>query len=133
MKGVGKHALESVIEARSEREDHHFPTLDAVCDAIDWNSGNKKLIESLVKAGVMDEYGHRAQVLVGMEQLAGAAQKRQRARSRGQMDMFGALIADTSEEEMGTVLPVVAEADQKQILEWVKEVLGLYLSTHPLT
>ncbi|MCA9832821.1 MAG: DNA polymerase III subunit alpha [Thermomicrobiales bacterium] len=133
VKGVGKHALESVIEARSEREDHHFPTLDAVCDAIDWNSGNKKLIESLVKAGVMDEYGHRAQVLVGMEQLAGAAQKRQRARSRGQMDMFGALIADTSEEEMGTVLPVVAEADQKQILEWEKEVLGLYLSSHPLT
>lgn len=133
VKGVGKHALESVIEARNEREDHHFPTLDAICDAIDWNAGNKKLIESLVKAGVLDEYGHRAQVLVGMEQLAGSAQKRQKARSRGQMDMFGALIADSNEEEIGTVLPSVPEADRKQILEWEKEVLGLYLSSHPLT
>lgn len=132
VKGVGKHALESMIAVREERDDHHFPTLDSVCDAIDWNAGNKKLIESLVKAGVLDEYGHRAQVLVGMEQLASSSQKRQRAKSRGQMDMFGQLIAEASEEEMGTVLPDVPEADQKQILEWEREVLGIYLSSHPL-
>ncbi|MCO5228493.1 MAG: DNA polymerase III subunit alpha [Thermomicrobiales bacterium] len=133
VKGVGRHALESVIAARNEREDKHFPTLDVICDAIDWNAGNKKMIECLVKAGVLDEYGHRAQVLLGMEQLATSAQKRQRARSRGQMDMFGQLIADAGEESAGTVLPDVPEADQKQILEWEKEVLGLYLSSHPLT
>lgn len=132
VKGVGRNALESVIAARAERDDHHFPTLDAFCDAIDWSSGNKKMIEALVKAGVLDEYGHRAQVLVGMEQLATAAQKRQKARNKGQMDMFGALIADTPEEELGTALPNIEPADQKQILEWEKEVLGLYLSSHPL-
>ena len=133
VKGVGRHALESVIAARNDRSDRHFPTLDAVCDAIDWSTGNKKMIESLVKAGVLDEYGHRAQVLVGMEQLASSAQKRQRARSRGQMDMFGALVADASEEAIGTVLPYVPEADRKHVLEWEKEVLGFYLSSHPLT
>ena len=132
VKGVGQHALESVIAARREREDHHFPTLDAFCDAIDWTSGNKKMIESLVKAGVLDEYGHRAQVLVGMEQLASAAQKRQRATSRGQMDMFGQLIVETGEVDSGTLLPDIPEADQKQVLEWEKEVLGIYLSSHPL-
>ena len=132
VKGVGRSALLSVIEARNEREDKRFPTLDAVCDAIDWSAGNKRMIDSLAKAGVLDEYGHRAQVLVGMENLATSAQKRQRARSRGQMDMFGQLIADTSEEELGTTLPDVDEADQKQILEWEKAVLGLYISSHPI-
>lgn len=132
VKGVGRAALQSVITARNERDDHHFPTLDAFCDAMDWTSGNKKMIESLVKAGVLDEYGHRAQVLVGMEQLAASAQKRQRARSKGQMDMFGQLIADNASEDIGTALPDIEEADQKQILEWEKEVLGLYLSSHPL-
>ena len=132
VKGVGRGALLSVIGARNERDDKHFPTLDAVCDAMDWNSGNKRMIDSLAKAGVLDEYGHRAQVLVGMEQLASAAQKRQKAKNRGQMDMFGQLIADTSEEELGTTLPIVDEADQKQILEWEKEVLGLYISSHPI-
>lgn len=132
VKGVGYHALESVVTAREERDDRHFPSLDAFCDAIDWSSGNKRMIESLVKAGVLDEYGHRAQVLVGMEQLAGSAQKRQKARARGQMDMFGQLIVDNGSEDAGTTLPDIAEADQKQILEWEKEVLGIYLSSHPL-
>lgn len=132
VKGVGKHALESVIAGRRDHDDARFPTLDAFCDSIDWTSGNKKMIESLVKAGVLDEYGHRAQVLVGMEQLASSAQKRQRAKSRGQMDMFGQLIVESSGEESGTILPYVIEADQKQVLEWEKEVLGIYLSSHPL-
>lgn len=132
VKGVGRAALHGVIIARNERDDRHFPTLDAFCDAMDWSSGNKKMIESLVKAGVLDEYGHRAQVLVGMEQLAASAQKRQRARAKGQMDMFGQLIADDASDDIGTALPNIEEADQKQILEWEKEVLGLYLSSHPL-
>lgn len=131
VKGVGKHALESVILGRTEWDNNHFPTLDAFCDSIDWSSGNKKMIESLVKAGVLDEYGHRAQVLLGMEQLASSSQKRQKATSRGQMDMFGQLINSAS-DDVGTILPDVPEADQRQVLEWEKEVLGIYLSSHPL-
>lgn len=132
LKGVGLHALETVVQAREEREDRHFPTLDALCDAIDWTSGNRKMVECLVKAGALDEYGHRAQVLVGMDQLATSAQKRQKARARGQMDMFGQLISDNGDQDAGTALPQVTKADNKQILEWEKEVLGLYLSSHPL-
>ncbi len=132
VKGVGRAALQTVINARNERDDRHFPTLDAFCDAIDWSSGNKRLIEALVKAGVMDEYGHRAQVLVALEPLAASAQKRQKARSRGQMDMFGQLIVEDPLEATGSQLPDVEPADQKQILEWEREVLGLYLSSHPI-
>ena len=133
VKGVGRSALQSVISARNERDDQHFPTLDAFCEAMDWTSSNKKMIESLVKAGAMDEYGHRSQVLIGIEPLASSAQKRQRARSKGQMDMFGQLIADDAMVDVGTALPDIPEVDQKQILEWEKEVLGLYLSSHPIT
>lgn len=132
VKGVGRAALQAVITARNERDDRHFPTLDAFCDAIDWSSSNKRMIESLVKAGVMDEYGHRAQVLVALEPMAASAQKRQKARNRGQMDMFGQLIAEDPLEATGSTLPDVEEVDQRQILEWEKEVLGLYLSSHPI-
>ncbi len=132
VKGVGHSALESVIKARNERDDHHFPTLDAFCDAMDWSSGNKRMIEALVKAGAMDEYGHRAQVLTALEPLAASAQKRQKARNRGQMDMFGQLIIEDPMDETGSQLPDIDPADQKQILEWEREALGLYLSSHPI-
>lgn len=131
VKGVGKLALESVITGRTEWDNNYFPNLDAFCDSVNWSSGNKKMIESLVKAGVLDEYGHRAQVLVGMEQLASSAHKRQKAMNRGQMDMFGQLI-NVAAVDTGTALPEVPEAEQRQVLEWEKEVLGIYLSSHPL-
>src|SRR5699024_154480 len=82
--------------------------------------------------GALDDYGHRAAVLASLDQAVGAAQKRQKAAARGQMDLFGMMAGDALSDS-ATVLEAVEEADSKQILEWEKEFLGLYLSSHPLT
>jgi DNA polymerase-3 subunit alpha len=100
---------------------------------VDWSSTNKRVVESLTKAGALDGFGHRAAVLEALEQAIGSAQKRQKAAARGQMDLFGMMTQDASFSEGPSVLPDVPEADGKQILEWEKEFLGLYLSSHPLT
>jgi DNA polymerase-3 subunit alpha len=132
VKNVGVGAVTAICQARDESATGTLSTLDAFCDAVDWSGTNKRVVESLVKAGALDCYGHRAAVLASLEQAVGAAQKRQKAAARGQMDLFGMLAEDPVGEGPAS-LQDVPEADAKQVLEWEKEFLGLYLSSHPLT
>src|SRR5699024_8320673 len=133
IKNVGLNAITAIVKTRDESEIKQLNTLDDFCDAVDWSSTNKRVIESLVKAGALDGFGHRARVLAGLDQAVGAAQKRQKAAARGQMDLFGAMGGTEMMGDSATALPDVEEADGKTILEWEKEYLGLYLSSHPLT
>ncbi|HWV25125.1 MAG TPA: DNA polymerase III subunit alpha [Thermomicrobiales bacterium] len=133
IKNVGINAITSIVTARDESETGALGSLDAFCDAVDWSGTNKRVIESLAKAGALDAFGHRAQVIAGLDQAVGAAQKRQKAAARGQMDLFGMMSAADIMGQTSTDLPDVEEADSKTILEWEKEFLGLYLSSHPLT
>ncbi|HVL26006.1 MAG TPA: DNA polymerase III subunit alpha [Thermomicrobiales bacterium] len=131
VKNVGVGAVTGIVAKRDEQETKAFASLDGFCDAVDWASTNKRVVESLSKAGALDAFGERAAVLAGLERAVGAAQQRQKAAARGQMDLFG-LVADTSISDAASTLPDVPAADNKQILEWEKELLGLYLSSHPL-
>jgi DNA polymerase III subunit alpha len=133
VKNVGIGPISAIVQARDELETHELSSLDAFCDAVNWSSTNKRVVESLTKAGALDGFGHRAAVLAGLEQAIGAAQKRQKAAARGQMDLFGMMTEDPAFSEGSSILPAVPEADSRQILEWEKEFLGLYLSSHPLT
>lgn len=133
IKNVGIGAITSIVEARSASDAGQLPTLEAFCDAVNWSSTSKRVVESLTKAGALDCFGHRAAVLAGLEQSVLAAQKRQKAAARGQMDLFGMMAADDSLDSSSSRLPDVPEADNKTILEWEKEFIGLYLSSHPLT
>lgn len=133
VKNVGVGPVTAIVAARDATDGGSLPTLDAFCDAVDWASTNKRVVESLTKAGALDVFGHRAAVLAGLEQAIGAAQSRQKAAARGQMDLFGMMAEDASFSEGPSVLPDVPEADNRQVLEWEKEFLGLYLSSHPLT
>jgi DNA polymerase-3 subunit alpha len=132
VKNVGVGPVTSIVAAREALDGRELVSLDDFCDAVDWSSTNKRVVESLTKAGALDCFGHRASVLEGLEQAIGAAQKRQKAAARGQMDLFGMLNSDTSLSDGPSALPDVPEADDRQILEWEKEFLGLYLSSHPL-
>lgn len=133
VKNVGVGAVAEIVAAREASESGELSTLDAFADAVDWASTNKRMVESLVKAGALDEFGERAAVLSALESAAGAAQKRQRAAARGQMDMFGMMTQPDASASGSTSLPDTPPADSRQILEWEKEFLGLYLSSHPLT
>ncbi|MDQ3540174.1 MAG: OB-fold nucleic acid binding domain-containing protein, partial [Chloroflexota bacterium] len=87
--------------------------------------------ESLVKAGALDCFGERASVLASIERLIGAAQHRQKAAARGQMDLFGG-VPEVVQSHATASLADVEPADRKMLLAWEKELLGLYLSAHPL-
>jgi hypothetical protein len=86
-------------------------------------------MESLVKVGAMSRFGHAAQLLAALDDAMAAGQSAQRDRMSGQTSLFD--IA-ASPEELERPLPAVPEALSRERLRWEKELLGLYLSEHPL-
>jgi DNA polymerase-3 subunit alpha len=129
VKNVGVSAVRAIIESRSQAPSGRFSTLGAICDAVDWTTVSRRALEALAKAGALDEFGDRGGVVAALEGAIAAAQKRQRATARGQMDLFGSGAEDAPTNppvEFSTVAP-------REILEWEKELLGTYMSDHPLT
>jgi DNA polymerase III subunit alpha len=131
VKNVGVGAVECILRARAESPGGQFANLEAFCDAVDWSSVNKRVPECLAKAGAMSSFGTRSAVLAALEGLIAAAQQRQKAAAKGQMDLFGG-VPEVAAASAPVRLMDVAEADRKQLLAWEKELLGLYLSSHPL-
>ncbi len=131
VKNVGLGAVESILTSRSETTTTQFGSLETFCDAVDWTAVNKRAAECLAKSGALDCFGERAAVLASLERLIGAAQQRQKAAARGQMDLFGG-VPDIAPAGSPVRLTDVPPADRKQVLAWEKELLGLYLSSHPL-
>jgi DNA polymerase-3 subunit alpha len=129
VKNVGTAAAAAMVSCRKVAETGEFKTLSAFCDAIDWSSINRRAVESLVKAGALDSLGGRASVLAALDSAVAAAQKRQRASARGQMDLFG---GESAVSTPAVPTPVV-EIASRQVLEWERELLGTYMSDHPLS
>jgi DNA polymerase-3 subunit alpha len=128
VKNVGVSAVRAIIESRSAEPSGRFPSLGAVCDAIDWSAVSRRALEALAKAGALDDLGDRGGILAALDAAIAAAQKRQRATARGQMDLFGGA------EEARADPPVQSAAvAPREILEWEKELLGTYMSDHPLS
>lgn len=129
VKNVGVSAVRAIVERRVAEPSGRFPSLSALCDAIDWSIVNRRAVESLTKAGALDELGDRGGVLAALDAAIAAAQKRQRATARGQMDLFGAASDDAAPPP-----PVQASSvTPREVLEWEKELLGTYMSDHPLS
>jgi DNA polymerase-3 subunit alpha len=128
VKNVGVSAVRAVIQRRDAEPSGRFPSLSAVCDAIDWSAVSRRALEALAKAGALDELGDRGGILAALDAAIAAAQKRQRATARGQMDLFGG--ADEARADPQVQSAAVAP---REILEWEKELLGTYMSDHPLS
>jgi DNA polymerase III subunit alpha len=129
VKNVGEGAVRSIVACRAEHAGGRFANLSSLCDAIDWSLINRRAVESLAKAGALDELGSRGGILAALDGAIAAAQKRQRASARGQMDLFGgATPADTAPVSVDD-----AEVSRQQLLAWEKELLGTYMSDHPLS
>ena len=129
VKNVGVSAVRAIIESRRAQPSARFPSLGGVCDAVDWSAVNRRALEALAKAGALDELGDRGGVLTALDTAIAAAQKRQRATARGQMDLF-----EVGGEEAHGDPPVQSSTvTPRQILEWEKELLGTYMSDHPLS
>ena len=129
VKNVGSSAVRTIVESRAEQTSGRFPTLSALCQAIDWSVVNRRAVESLAKAGALDDLGDRGAILAALDGAIAAAQKRQQASARGQMDLFGGGSPETAAESFGHSSGV----SSREILEWEKELLGTYMSDHPLS
>ncbi len=128
VKNVGESAIESIIAARDEGGP--FTSLTDFCTRIDLRLCNRKVLEALAKVGALNAFGHPQQILDGLDDAVLAAQATQRDRITGQTSLF-----DMGTAEAATLtrpLPATPEAPMRTRLRWEKELLGLYLSEHPM-
>jgi DNA polymerase-3 subunit alpha len=129
IKNVGRGAVEEILRAREEGE---FQSLEDFLTRVNVRVVNRKTMESLVKAGAFDRFGDRSTLLHNLDLLLAFASRLQKQASSGQTDLFGAseeVIMDQPRLELQ--LPPQPTEMREQLL-WERELLGLYLSQHPL-
>lgn len=135
IKTVGSSPVEKIIEARDK--DGPFTSLEDFCARVDRSALNKRVVEALIKSGAMDDFpGTRRQKLAILDQALTAGIEAQKARDAGQsslFDLFGSSAA-AQVSVPAIPLPGITEtpADKKEELAWEKELLGMYVSTHPV-
>jgi DNA polymerase-3 subunit alpha len=128
VKNVGEGAVEGIIEAR--RTTGRYKSLDDFCARIDLQRCNKRVLESLIKCGATASFGEsRQSQLDRLDAVLSTAQREQRDRAAGQVSLFGDLVLGA---ELAAPPGKVTEAPRRELLGWEKELLGIYLSEHPL-
>jgi len=130
VKNVGAGAAESIVNARKEGK---FNSLEDLCKRIDLRLANKKVMESLIKCGAMDAFNMpRAQMVASLEILLESASRSQKEKAKGQLSFFDQGFAENGFKGTQNNLPLVREWPEPQLLSFEKEMLGFYVSGHPL-
>ncbi|MBX9769500.1 MAG: DNA polymerase III subunit alpha [Bdellovibrionales bacterium] len=145
IKGVGEAAVEAILEARSAKPAKKFDSLEDFFESIDLRRVNKKVVECLIKAGALDDFGaHRAQLIAVYPRLIEMADQKRSEKEVGQTNLFdfgfaasggsadGTLGPGGAENENTFQFPNVPEWKRMEKLGFEKDVLGFYLSDHPL-
>jgi DNA polymerase-3 subunit alpha len=129
IKGVGEAAISAIIEARDTLPAKKFASLEEFFSVVDTRRLNKKVIECLTKAGAFDGFGpHRAQMMAGYHKFLDRAEEIRKDKEIGQVSLFEI----SGEQETKVVLDAVKPWSRSAALAYEKEVLGFYLSDHPL-
>ena len=130
IKNVGAKALETIIEERSENG--KYDSIFDLCARIDQQKVNKRVLESLIMSGTMDSVeGNRAQKFSAVDEAIRYGQHMQSDKDRNQVDLFGG--GGQDDELIKTPdLQKMTDWKEKESLEKEKEVLGLYVTGHPL-
>jgi DNA polymerase-3 subunit alpha len=131
IKNVGEAAIRSIVKTREEKGP--FSALSDFCRRADLRLLNRRVIESLIKAGAFDSLGaRRAQLLEELDRAMENGHRYQRDRQEGQASFFDLMAGAPASQGAERPSPEVAEWDADRLLAYEKEVLGLYLSGHPL-
>ncbi|MFI5240299.1 MAG: DNA polymerase III subunit alpha, partial [Candidatus Saccharimonadia bacterium] len=129
VKNIGNGPIEAILAGREDGGG--YSSVEDFAKRVSASEVNKKVWESLIKCGAMDRFADRAKLLTNLDTLVGYAAKAQKNALSGQIDLFGSLGA---EEELPALR--LNEPDRQlsspEKLGWEKELLGLYLSHHPL-
>ena len=131
VKNVGGNAIESIIKAR-EAVGGRFKSLWEFCEKVDLRVMNKRVIESLVKAGALDSLGTRGQLAAAIDKAMERGQKAQRDAEQGQSGLFGLFDDAPAPGHEADALPPAPDWEESERLANEKEVLGFYVSGHPL-
>src|SRR5690349_14199884 len=129
VKNVGHNAIESIVAGR--RELGRYSSIYEFCEKVDLRLLNKRVLESLIKSGAMDGLGRRAQLMMVLDRAIEGAQKTQRDAESGQHGLFGVF----QQEEVSAAnnkLPDTPDWDEHTRLANEKEILGFFISGHPL-
>jgi DNA polymerase-3 subunit alpha len=130
IKNVGEAAVEAILKAR--KENGNFKSLSELCDRVDGRSLTRKTIEALVKTGACDSFGQtRATLFAQIERTLSRAASILSDKQKGQSSLFGAL--EEKAPPMPDAISNLPEWPQHELLAHEKELLGFYVTGHPLT
>jgi DNA polymerase-3 subunit alpha len=130
IKNVSANAVQEIIRAR--REGGPFASLDDFCHRVDLRQINRRMLECLIKVGALDGFGSRAQLLAAVDQIMSVSTQVHQAEDVGQLTMFDMFGDAGPNVPSGIILPDVEPIRTRDMLNWEKELVGFYVSEHPL-
>ncbi len=129
VKNVGEGPVAEIMQARSEGGP--FKSLDDFCRRVDLRAVGKRALECLIKVGALDSLGKRSQLLAGLDNIVAVSSSAHKADEVGQFDLFGG--AGGSPATTVTLPKNAPDTPLKDMRSWEKELMGVYVSDHPLT
>lgn len=131
IKNVGMGIINSIVRERKKRK---FTSFVDFCERVETRELNKRAVESMIKSGVFDELDvTRAGLLASYERIIEGVQQDRRRNIEGQVSLFNTYEDTLPDAIKNDILPDVKEFPHKYLLSFEKEMLGIYLSGHPLS
>ena len=127
VKNVGHGPVDAILKGRG---DQPFADLNDFAHRVDLRHVGKRALESLIKVGALDRFGARTAILDAIDRIVSVSSSHFRALEMGQMSLFG---VHTGVTEQISLPEAVQEVSRREILNWERELIGLYVSDHPLS
>lgn len=130
IKNVGEAAIEAILSTR--KKEGEFVSLTDFCSRVDGQKVNKKVLESLIQVGAFDAFGKRAAMLASLEKIRQKAAQEQKRKANGQTSLFDNPGAGIDKKPLKDELLEIDELSKSDLLALEKNLLGFYLTEHPL-
>ena len=127
VKNVGQGPVTVILNGR---QDSPFLDLNDFAHRVDLRQVGKRALESLIKVGALDRFGHRTALLEVLDRIIAVSSSHFRAKASGQLSLFG---SHTGVDDVITLPSEYFDVSRREILNWEKELIGLYVSDHPLS
>jgi len=128
IKNVGEGPVDSILSMRGNRP---FSSLADFAERVDLRQINRRGLECLIKVGALDDFGERPRILAAIDRLMQVSSSAHDAADAGQLTLFGEVEVASDADILAAAGPIV-KISNKDLLEWEKELVGVYVSSHPL-
>jgi DNA polymerase-3 subunit alpha len=128
IKNVGQGPVDAILSSREKSGP--FADINDFARRVDLRSVGKRALESMIRVGALDRFGQRTALLAALDMILSVNASNFRAADSGQLSLFGAHTGVTEDIHLPKV---VAEVNRREILNWERELIGLYVSDHPLS